>query len=87
MGHKGGKSNCVHYTYYSMSKGTCWAEETSSGEKLQPIHLAINELCLPKGIKQLVDQSVENSVKFCSKFCSNINIIGNVLAVPAGVSE
>ena len=56
------KRNCVHYTYCGMSKGTCRDEKTSSGEKLNSIHLAINELCLPEGIKQLVDQSVEINI-------------------------
>jgi len=42
-----------------MPKGTSQAEATSNSEKIKLVMLAIIEFCLPKGIRQ----SVENSVK------------------------
>jgi len=42
--------------YSSMAKGTLWAEATSNSEKIKPVPLAIVELCLPEGIRQLLGQ-------------------------------
>ena len=61
----------LHCTHCSMPKGTCWAEVTSNSEKIKPIAIAINKLCLSEGISQLgghsgsqlCNQSVETSFK------------------------
>ena len=39
-------------------KGSCQAEATSNREKIMSIAIAIIELCLSEGIRQLVSQSV-----------------------------
>ena len=46
-----------------MPKGTRRAETTPNSEKINPVALAIIELCFSEGISQAVSQSVENSIK------------------------
>ena len=55
MGHKEGQQ-C---TYYSMPKGTSWAEATLNSEKIKPIALAVIELGLPEG-RQAVESFIES---------------------------
>ena len=43
----------MHFTYCSMSKGTCRAEATSNSEKIKPVALAVIELRFSEGISQL----------------------------------
>jgi len=48
--------------YSSMAKGTFWAEVTLKSKKINPVALAIVQLCLSEGISQAVSQSAENSI-------------------------
>jgi len=40
--------------YSGMAKGTSWAEVTLNSEKINPVALAIVELCESEGIGQVV---------------------------------
>ena len=61
----------MHWMYCSMPKDTSWAEVTLNSKNFKPVALAIIQLHLSEGIRQLVSQSVsqsasqsvENSVK------------------------
>jgi len=46
-----------------MSKGTSQAEVMSNSEKIKLIALAVNELCLVKGISQVGSQSVRRKFR------------------------
>ena len=51
-----------------MPKGTCQAGATSNNEKIKPIALAVIELCLSEGIRQLLTYSVSRKFRRIKKF-------------------
>ena len=46
----------IHCTYCGMPTDISQAEATSNSEKIEPVALAIIELCLTKGISEAVSQ-------------------------------
>ena len=53
----------LYCKYCGMRKDTSQVEETFDNENIRPVALAVIELCLSEGIRQLVSQLVENSAK------------------------
>jgi len=53
----------VHFINNGASKGTSWAEATSSSEKFKPISFAIVELRCSEGIRQQAGSLLDR--KFC----------------------
>ena len=53
----------MHCTYCGIPKGTSRAEATLNNKNINPVALAVIELCLFEGISQLLSESVENSIK------------------------